>query len=335
MHHYSFTKKFSSYKHTVESALAEFFSRNDFSTNDLYKPIRYTMLQAGKRIRPVLTMIACDAVGGNAIDAVFAGMAVEMLHTFTLIHDDIMDDASIRRGFPTIHVQWDTNTAILSGDALIAVAYSALMQSPSTTQRIAEMIAATNAAILRVCEGQALDLALQRRTHISLDDYFAMIDKKTATMLGLCVQLGAIVGNACTEYVQALTHYARATGIAFQIHDDLLDIIADSATFGKPIGSDIVEGKKTFLIAKALAQYSAMNDNDRALIDQFLHQQGLHEEYVPRMKEIFARYGILDAAYAEIARRTEDAHRALTRLPHNEGTASLHDFATMLLERTY
>ncbi len=332
MQNTSFTEQYSRYKHAVESTLAEILAKQHPHT--FYEPMRYTLLSGGKRVRPVLTMMACDAVGGRGMDALFAGIAVEMLHNFTLIHDDIMDAASVRRGNPTVHVKWNESAAILSGDGLIAIAYQTLLRSPDL-KRLAELITAVNFSIIEVCEGQALDLEFQDRSHIGLDDYFQMIDKKTAKMLELSVQLGGILGNGSAAHLQALTAYAYASGIAFQVQDDLLDIAADGAKLGKTVGGDILEGKKTFLIIKALEKYDSMNQDDRLLLEHFLANRGLNEEHIPAMQRLFERNGIFDDAQAEVAQLTQKAHHALDSLPNNAGRAYLHDFATMLLERTH
>lgn len=327
-----FAEQYAHYKQAVESTLADLLPQSHPQT--FYEPMRYTLLSGGKRVRPVLTMMACDAVGGNGMDALYAGIAVEMLHNFTLIHDDIMDAASVRRGNPTVHVKWNQSAAILSGDGMIALAYQTLLRSPDL-KRLAELIAAVNTGITEVCEGQALDLEFQDRTQITLEEYFLMIDKKTAKMLELSVQLGGILGNASSGHLEALSQYANASGIAFQVQDDLLDIAADGAKLGKTIGGDILEGKKTFLIIKALEKRDSMSQNDRLLLEHFLAERGLKAEHIPEMQRLFERNGIFEEARAEVATLTEKAHRALDSLPNSHGNAYLHEFATMLLERTH
>ena len=331
-HPTSFLQRYESYKQAVEGALALCTPQSEPET--LYAPMRYTLESGGKRVRPVLAMMACDAVGGNGMDALYAGIAVEILHNFTLIHDDIMDAAAVRRGNPTVHVKWNESAAILSGDGMIAIAYQILLRSPDLT-RLRELIDAMNIGILEVCEGQAFDLEFQDRASISLEEYFRMIEKKTAKMLELAVKVGGILGGGSGTQIEALCHYAKAAGIAFQVQDDWLDIAADGAKLGKTIGGDILEGKKTFLIIKALEQYDSLPAADRLLMDEFLAKRGLPAEQIPAMQSLFERNGIFAEARTTVERLTKEAHEAVDILPDGTGRTYLHEFATMLLERTH
>jgi geranylgeranyl diphosphate synthase, type II len=260
---------------------------------------------------------------------------VEILHNFTLIHDDIMDAAPTRRNMATVHVKWNHSAAILSGDGMMAVAYQVMMRSPDLS-RLRELVDAMNTGILEVCEGQAFDLEFQDRSYVALDEYFVMIEKKTAKMLELAVKVGGIVGNASQTQIDALSKYALAIGIAFQVQDDLLDISAlDAAKLGKTIGGDIIEGKKTYLVARALEKRPMLSAADQTLLDEFIRQRGLAVERVPAMQELFERNGIFASARNEVERLTRDAHEALSILPDNAGRAMLHEFAIMLLERSH
>lgn len=327
-----FTRRYDNYKKAIETALPALIPASDPRT--LYEPMRYTLLSGGKRVRPVLAMMACDAVGGSGMDALYAGIAVEILHNFTLIHDDIMDAADMRRGNPTVHVRWNQSAAILSGDGMIAVAYQTLLRSPNLA-RLQELIEAMNIGILEVCEGQAFDLEFQDSTAITLDEYFRMIDKKTAKMLELAVKVGGIIGGGTAPQIEALCQYARAIGIAFQVQDDWLDIAADAAKLGKTIGGDILEGKKTFLIIKALTKRDFMLPEDQALLNKFLTERGLATEYIVAMQQLFERNRIFHDARCEVERLTAEAHSILDALPESEERVLLHEFATMLLERTH
>lgn len=332
MQQLSFAQRYDEYKQAVETTLASLIP--NLLPQTLYEPMRYTLLSGGKRVRPVLAMLACDAVGGNGMDALYAGIAVEILHNFTLIHDDIMDAASVRRNRPTVHVKWNESAAILSGDGMIAIAYQTLLRSPDLT-RLRELIEAMNTGIIEVCEGQALDLEFQDCATIGLGQYFEMIDKKTAKMLELAVKVGGIIGGGSGTQIEALCRYAQTAGIAFQVQDDWLDIAADAAKLGKTIGGDILEGKKTYLIIKALEQRDSLPPGDRTLLDEFLQKRGLSAEYIPTMQCLFEQNGIFANARCEVERLTHEAHAALDALPDNVGRTLLHEFATMLLERTH
>lgn len=328
----SFAQRYDHYKQAVETALSELIPNP--LPHSLYEPMRYTLLSGGKRVRPVLAMLACDAVGGNGLDALYAGIAVEILHNFTLIHDDIMDAALVRRNRATVHVKWNESAAILSGDGMIAIAYQTLLRSPDLT-RLRELIEAMNIGIIEVCEGQALDLEFQDCATIALPQYFEMIDKKTAKMLELAVKVGGIIGGGSGTQIEALCRYARSAGIAFQVQDDWLDITGNAAKLGKTIGGDILEGKKTYLIIKALENSHSLAPTDRSLLDEFLAKRGLSAEYIPAMQSLFEQNGIFASARLEVETLTGDAHSALDMLPDNPGRRFLHDFATMLLERTH
>jgi geranylgeranyl diphosphate synthase type II len=332
MQQFSFVQRYDAYKQAVETALTTLIPNPLPYT--LYEPMRYTLLSGGKRVRPVLAMLACDAVGGNGMDALYAGIAVEILHNFTLIHDDIMDAAPVRRNRATVHVKWNESAAILSGDGMIAIAYQTLLRSPDLT-RLRELIEAMNIGIIEVCEGQALDLEFQDCSTIDLSQYFRMIDKKTAKMLELAVKVGGIIGNGSGTQIEALCEYARTAGIAFQVQDDWLDIAADASKLGKTIGGDILEGKKTYLIIKALEQRDSLPPQDRALLDEFLAKRGLSAEHIPAMQCLFEQNGVFASARTEVEKLTREAHNALDVLPDNAGRTLLHEFATMLLERTH
>jgi geranylgeranyl diphosphate synthase type II len=328
-----FQKQCQLYRDSVESTLAGIVDKPVPSS--LYDPMRYILGIGGKRIRPVLSMIAAEAVGGNPHDALYAGIAVEILHNFTLIHDDIMDAAPTRRNMQTVHVKWNESAAILSGDGMMAVAYQVMMRSPNLS-RLHELVEAMNTGILEVCEGQAFDLEFQDRRYIALDEYFEMIEKKTAKMLELSVLVGGIIGDATQQELDALSKYALAVGIAFQVQDDVLDISAiDAAKLGKTIGGDIIEGKKTYLIARALEKRPTFNAVDKALLDEFIEKRGLPEHRVPEMQELFERNGIFASAKNEVERLTREAHKVLAALPDNAGRNMLHEFAVMLLERSH
>ena len=217
----------------------------------LYEPIIYALKQPGKRLRPQLVHLAADMFDGDNNDATLVASAYEMLHNFTLIHDDIMDKAEIRRGHPTVHKKWNTNVAILSGDALVV---SALLQihklncDPETVLSVAKLFAQVS---METCKGQQYDLDFESAKNVTIDQYLKMIQLKTATMFAGCLKSGGLIANADPESLQALYNLGIHLGTAFQLSDDLLDVYADTETFGKAIGSDIKDNKKTFVYLKA------------------------------------------------------------------------------------
>jgi geranylgeranyl diphosphate synthase type II len=296
----------------------------------LYEPLKYVLAAGGKRIRPVLLMLACEAVGGNARNAVHAGAAIEILHNFTLVHDDIMDNAGSRRGRTTVHIKWDTNVAILVGDELLALAYRELLQTTSPNiQRIAESF---TDGVVEVCEGQAYDKEFETRPGVTVNDYLLMIEKKTAKMVSVAAEIGALVGNGSTKAIRALRLYGHHIGLAFQIQDDLLDIMANEAELGKKIGGDLVEGKKTFLLLEALQRATG---SDKDLLKELVASKGCPPERIPEYKKIYIDTGAEAAARRRIEREINRSKQELRRLPSTRAQAVLEWFADMLLHRTY
>lgn len=224
---------------------------------NLYEPIYYTLSQGGKRLRPRLVMMATKLFDGNAETALYPAAAFEMLHNFTLIHDDIMDDAPIRRGQPTVYRKWNGNIAILSGDALATLALQTMLNTPARpeiTLQLSKLIGQTSAEI---CEGQQLDLDFETRGDVTLDEYVTMIRYKTAVMLAGCLKAGAILSETSPENQEHIYQYGINLGLAFQLKDDLLDVYGDGTVFGKKIGGDIRENKKTYLYLRALQNADA------------------------------------------------------------------------------
>ncbi|MCH7517172.1 MAG: polyprenyl synthetase family protein, partial [Bacteroidetes bacterium] len=218
--------------------------------SSLYIPAAYIINSEGKRIRPFLVLLSAGAVGGNFSQAYNAAVAVELLHDFTLVHDDIMDNAEKRRGKLTLHKKYNKNTAILVGDSLLSVAYEYLLKDCNGHSK--SIISSFTSGLIEVCEGQILDTDYEARKYVSLSQYLIMIKKKTASMVKMCCEIGATLGGGKEKEIKGIANYGLNNGIAFQVQDDLLDIIADENKFGKRIGSDLIEGKKTYLFIKAL-----------------------------------------------------------------------------------
>jgi len=223
--------------------------RFDGSPDSLYAPLRYALASGGKRIRPALTLLACNIYSDATDDAMAPALCIEMFHNFTLLHDDLMDRAEIRRNKPTVHKMWNDSTAILSGDALLIIAYRLMAASPS--QHLKALLDAFTAAALQICEGQQYDMAFERRTDVTEADYMEMIRLKTAVLFGCSMQAGAIIGGASPKDVEHLYAYGVELGMAFQLQDDLLDTYGDPDALGKTVGGDILCNKKTYLSVQA------------------------------------------------------------------------------------
>ena len=219
----------------------------------LYEPISYTLAGGGKRLRPTLTLAACDAFCGEPRRALFQAMAVEMFHNFTLLHDDVMDRADMRRGRPTVHVKWDDRTAILSGDAMLTLA-SMLLSHDAPADRLPQLMRVFNRTAMEIYEGQQLDMDFESRQDVTVGEYLEMIRLKTSVLLGCACALGAIVGGAEQESVDAIYSFGEKLGLAFQLQDDYLDTFGDPIVFGKEIGGDISNDKKTWLLITAAAE---------------------------------------------------------------------------------
>lgn len=269
----------------------------------LYEPIEYIVSIGGKRIRPALTLMTADFLGADYHKALPAAMAVEMFHNFSLIHDDIMDDAPLRRGHQTVHEKWDVNTGILSGDAMLILAYRLFEKYESPKFRdLAKLFSKT---ALEVCEGQQLDMDFESRDDVILEEYLKMIEQKTAVLLGAAMQMGAIVADASPEEQNRMFEFGRNLGVAFQLQDDFLDAFGDPETFGKQVGGDIIENKKTILYIMAMEKGD--EKQKRELFDLFSNTSANSEEKVERAKELFTKTGALAGTQEQIKRYGERA----------------------------
>ena len=279
----------------------------DRAPRELYLPIGYALESGGKRIRPALVLMACDLFGGTKDDAMGAALAVEVFHNFTLLHDDIMDNAETRRNRLTVHKKWNANTAILSGDAMMIKSYEFLENTPAHLWT--KLFPIFTRTALEVCEGQQYDMNFETCEEVTLDEYFNMIRLKTAVLLGAALQLGAIIGGASDDDAQHLYDFGIAIGIAFQLKDDYLDTFGDEKSFGKCIGGDIVCGKKTFLLINALTQ--STND-ERLLIHNTLADKLMPEEQ--KIRTITAIYEKLEIPALCEKAMSEYYNRALLAL---------------------
>ncbi|MDZ7623083.1 MAG: polyprenyl synthetase family protein [Ignavibacteriaceae bacterium] len=294
----------------------------------LYEPGSYILNSGGKRLRPLLVLLSAKAVGGKFKNAYNAAAAVEMLHNFTLVHDDIMDNADKRRGRLTLHKKYDHNTAILAGDSLLSIAYEFLLKDCNGNAK--EVISSFTHGLIEVCEGQSLDTDFELRKNVSLSEYIVMIKKKTAAMAEMCCRIGALLGGGTKAQVTALGNYGLNLGIAFQIQDDLLDISADEKEFGKTIGGDLVEGKKTFLFLEALEKSKG---EDRKKLLKVIEKKGIRRNQVSGYKMIYEKLGVLDDARREIRNYTQSALRSINSL-NEENKKIFKWLADSLIYRT-
>lgn len=243
-------KKFSDYSAHIEKTLRDLtFPGNELA--GLYEPVSYSLSAGGKRLRPSLALMAADAFGNAAERAERAAVGLEIFHNFTLLHDDVMDQSEMRRGRPSVHAKWDVNTAILSGDTMLTLATRCVSDVDDSILR--RVLDTFNEMALRVYEGQRLDMDFEKSDRVGLEDYIRMISDKTGALLGAAAKIGALIGGASDEDAEHMAEYGVMLGLAFQIQDDWLDVFGDSMTFGKPIGGDINNNKKSFLLLTALA----------------------------------------------------------------------------------
>jgi geranylgeranyl diphosphate synthase type II len=255
---------------------------------NLYKPITYILGLGGKKIRPVLTLMAASLFSKDYKKALPAAYAVEMFHNFTLVHDDIMDDAPLRRGQETVHEKWDINTGILSGDAMLILAYQYFENYPAITfQKLAKLFSKT---ALEVCDGQQLDVDFETRNNVTIEEYIKMISLKTSVLIGAALKMGAIVSQANENDAQKLYDFGLNLGIAFQLQDDYLDTFGNPETFGKQVGGDIIENKKTYLYLKTLEL--AELDDKNLLHQLFQEKLDNNEEKINKTKQLFIKYNI-------------------------------------------
>jgi geranylgeranyl diphosphate synthase type II len=297
----------------------------------LYDPIQYILTLGGKRLRPVLTLMTADFFSGNFNDAKNAALAVELFHNFSLIHDDIMDNAPLRRGKETVHEKWDINTGILSGDAMLILAYQLFEgYEPPMFQQLAKLFSTT---ALQVCEGQQYDVDFETRTDVTIPEYIKMIDFKTAVLIGAAMKMGAIVADASQDCCDNIYDFGRNLGIAFQLQDDYLDAFGDPATFGKQVGGDIISNKKTFLYLTTL-QNSSISETE-VLKNLFSLQPEDPTIKIETVKKLFKSTGAAKATIAEIQSYTQNAFNILDKIALKEDKkALLRAFGEWLMQRT-
>ena len=299
----------------------------------LYEPIEYTLASGGKRLRPHLAIIAAEAVinGGliNSMDDVLpAALALEVFHNFTLVHDDVMDRAEVRRGQETVHRKWNNNTSILSGDQMIIEAYKLLAQVPAP--KLPQVLKWFNEMATGVCEGQQYDMEFEHMSQVSIEDYLKMIELKTSVLLANAMRIGGYIAGADHSQQEALYQYGLNIGIAFQIQDDILDVYGDPKTFGKAIGGDICCNKKTILLLTALDTSDA---ESKAELLQWLMATDQKEEKIAAVTALYNRIGVREACEVVLEEYTSKALAQLDLLPANSATETLRELAEQLAIR--
>ena len=310
------------YKELIETHIALWCAEQPGS--GLYAPMAYLMGLPAKRVRPSLVLMGCELFGGEADHAIDEAVGIELFHNFTLMHDDIMDQAPLRRGQPTVHAKWGLNTAILSGDAMLVKAYQALGRYP-------EVHAAFSRCALEVCEGQQLDMEFERRDDVNVAEYMEMIRLKTAVLLAGSLRIGAIIAGAQAEDQDRIAAFGEHLGLAFQLRDDVLDAFGDPARTGKQRGGDLRAGKKTFLLIRGLER--AAENRTGILRDELLKRP--EDRDVPRMLVLLESLGVRDEAERECIRHHRQAYGMLNAIDApDDHKAPLIALADLLVDRS-
>lgn len=315
-----------------QEKMANHFSQivSNKEPKNLYEPIAYILSLGGKKMRPVLTLMSCELFDCDYTNAIAAATAVEVFHNFSLIHDDIMDDAPLRRGNQTVHEKWDLNTGILSGDAMLILAYQYFESyEPKVFQELAKLFSKT---ALEVCEGQQYDVDFETRDDVTISEYLKMIEYKTAVLVGAAMKMGALVAKASEENASLIYDFGLNLGLAFQLQDDYLDAFGDPETFGKQVGGDIIENKKTFLYLKAL-EFSNNEDKEQ-LMHLFSIQPQDNEDKINSVKEIFIHSGASVSTQKAIEEFTLKAFATLDKMElSQEKKEGLKSFGEKLMNR--
>ena len=276
----------------------------------LYEPVAYVLSKGGKRFRPVLVLMASEALGVSVERAMPLALAVELIHDFSLVHDDIMDHADSRRGRPTVHVKYDSDTAILCGDTLLNMAMDTIAHV--RTGDVRAHVKCLTRAVTSLCEGQALDKQFETSTGVQTSDYLRMVDLKTGALIAACLELAGIAANVASEVRARLRSAGVSMGRAFQIQDDLLDLVAEDVRWGKVIGGDLMEGKKTFLLLEAQRRSA---ESEGAFFRGIHQGAGLRADQIDHAREQMESLGVLQASREAIAQHTEQALTLLESVP--------------------
>ncbi len=320
-------KPFQEYLDTVNQAIAAIPYPEQ--PGQLYEPISYHMALGGKRVRPVLTLMACDAMGGDLSVAINAAVGIEMFHNFTLLHDDVMDNADVRRGKPTVHRRWNDNTAILSGDTMLTIATQYI-----SCVRNWQVMDLFNKTAIEIYEGQQWDMDYECRSDVTVDEYINMIRLKTSVLLGCALKMGALVADAAPEQADLLYEAGVNMGLAFQLRDDVLDVWGDPKTFGKEIGGDIMNNKKTFLLISTMQQ--AKGDDADELRHWLNDPYTTRDDKVQGVTALYERLGVRQLAEDAIAHYNDLAVAAFNQVKmSDEDKQRFIDLANRLAGRNF
>ncbi len=296
----------------------------------LYEPIQYVIGAEGKRIRPSLTLLACNLFTEIIESSVYPALAIEVFHNFTLLHDDIMDNSDMRRGMPTVHKKWNPNVAILSGDAMLIKAYEYMAKCPGSI--LTDVLTVFNETALKVCEGQQFDMDFESRTEVTVNDYLEMVELKTSVLIAAALKIGAICGRAGDVDSELLYQFGRNLGIAFQLQDDLLDVYADPGVFGKSLGNDIIANKKTYLLISALSL--AKGNTLKDLNDWIDKKEFDRDAKIRAVTRIYNHLNIQDLTENRIKEFFRQSLLSLDKVSvSTERKAELKNFASRLMTR--
>ncbi|MDZ7344400.1 MAG: polyprenyl synthetase family protein [candidate division KSB1 bacterium] len=321
--------KFSTFKDRVNAYFQSLLAAETAGgPQSLYEPIRYAMEGNGKRIRPVLLLLTCDALHASVEEALPAAAAVELMHNFTLVHDDIMDRDDTRRGRLTVHSKWDTDVALLAGDGLVALAYRSLLRL--RTPHLPEIARVFTNGIIELCEGQALDREFEQRDDVTLSHYLTMIKKKTARLLAICTEIGALIAEASPAQLRQLRRFGEHLGLAFQIQDDLLDITSAQEILGKDFGSDVKRGKRTFLFIHAM-EHGGLKHREN--LKKIFRKPAIAPADILAVQQIFHETGAIAAAQTAFRNHCQEALQCLVELEPTVVTTYLRELVDMILKR--
>jgi len=318
------------------SKRADFFDKelNKFLSTGkpekLYDAARHLPLAGGKRLRPVLAMISCEAVSGDVLKIVPLTIALELVHNFTLVHDDIMDNSKLRRNMPSVHVKFGSPTAIMAGDLLFAKAFEAMHDLSSDCKDFKNAEYGLIDCVKQICEGQQLDIEFEQRKIVSEEEYITMILKKTAVFFQYAAEAGAILGRGTSEQTNALSEYGKNLGLGFQIHDDYLDMSSDEKTLGKDIGNDIRNGKKTLIAVHALNNASG---EDKKTLEKIFGNRSAKDEEVKQAYNLFKKLNSIEYAKHKAINFSNKAKKSLDVLPDSDAKQLLLDLAEYAIKR--
>jgi len=301
----------------------------------LRKAMRHYPEAGGKRLRPLMAITVAQAVGRNGKDAMPFGCALEIIHNFTLVHDDIMDEDLVRRGRPSVHALFGTPTAIIAGDALFALAYDVLSRTPVDGERLRRLVKVTSETVYLVAEGQQMDIDFETASDVTLDAYMEMVEKKTAVLFAWAAQGGAIIGGGTERQIRDMYEYARLMGIGFQIWDDFLGLTADETVLGKPVGSDIRNAKRTLIYVHAMEKLGAKGRKKHAKVLKALGNEKATTAEVGKVIDLFRELGSLQYAQDKAQEYAKEAKRRLACLPASKEKDFLRELVDFTVGRAH